>query len=71
MATAGEAESVLKSSMLAGLAGDAIAHRSLLTRLGQHLRAYFHTRLSRFGRTTTDGGNVQGHFWRSTPSPHL
>ena len=57
MATA-ETEDVLKSLMLAGLAGDASAHRSLLARLSRHLRAYFHGRLSRFGRTTTDAEDL-------------
>jgi RNA polymerase sigma-70 factor (ECF subfamily) len=35
--------------MLAGLDGDAAAHKTLLTRLSAHLRAYFKTRLGRIG----------------------
>jgi RNA polymerase sigma-70 factor (ECF subfamily) len=40
-----EAESQLKALMLAGLAGDAAAHRQLLAEVSRHLRAYFRTRL--------------------------
>lgn len=40
----------LRALMIASLDGDAAAHRSLLTRLGAHLRAYFKGQLRRIGR---------------------
>src|SRR5829696_1404388 len=39
-------ETELKELMLASLDGDAAAHRTLLDRLSQHLRAYFKRRLA-------------------------
>jgi len=40
----------LKALMLAGLGGDAAAHRALLDRLSRHLRGYFKRHLIRSGR---------------------
>jgi RNA polymerase sigma-70 factor (ECF subfamily) len=40
--------------MLAGLDGDAAAHKALLTTLSAHLRAYFKPRLARFGMAAAD-----------------
>ena len=39
--------------MLAGLRGDAAAHRELLTRLSANLRGYYKGRLARIGRSAT------------------
>ena len=39
----------LRGLMLAGLDGDAAAHKALLTRLSANLRAYFKTHLARIG----------------------
>src|SRR5438093_1156352 len=47
------AEAELKRLMLAGLDGDAAAHRNLLHQLGGHLRAYYRRRLERIGQGTT------------------
>src|SRR5215470_3984425 len=44
-------EAELKTLMVAGLTGDAAAHRMLLDRLSGHLRAYFKGRLARIGRS--------------------
>lgn len=52
------AESELKALMLAGLAGDSAAYRTLLTRLSDHLRAYFTGRLTRFGRSPADAEDL-------------
>lgn len=54
----GGTEAELKALMLAALRGNAAAHRSLLTRLSQHLRAYFNRRLSRFGRAAADAEDL-------------
>jgi len=43
-------ESELHALMVAGLAGDAAAHRTLLERLSRQLRGYFNGRLNRIGR---------------------
>lgn len=43
-------EPELHSLMVAGLGGDAAAHRTLLEKLSIHLRAYFKGHLSRIGR---------------------
>jgi RNA polymerase sigma-70 factor (ECF subfamily) len=43
-------EDELRALMIASLAGDAAAHRSLLTRLGATLRGYFKGHLVRIGR---------------------
>src|SRR5947199_2515326 len=47
------AEAELKRLMLAGLDGDAAAHRNLLHQLGGHLRAYYRRRLERIGQGST------------------
>src|SRR5258707_15215136 len=43
-------ETELRGLMIAGLAGDAAAHRALLERLSGQLRAYFKGQLNRIGR---------------------
>ncbi len=43
-------ESELHTLMVAGLAGDAAAHRALLERLSRQLRGYYKGQLSRVGR---------------------
>lgn len=43
-------ESELRALMIAGLKGDAAAHRALLSALSGHLRAYYRSRLARAGR---------------------
>jgi RNA polymerase sigma-70 factor, ECF subfamily len=42
-------EAELKTLMVAGLAGDAAAHRDLLGQLSHRLRAYYKSRLARVG----------------------
>lgn len=51
-------ESELKALMLAGLGGNSAAYRTLLTRMSDHLRAYFRTRLARFGRSPADAEDL-------------
>jgi RNA polymerase sigma-70 factor (ECF subfamily) len=51
-------EPELRALMLAGLDGDAAAHRDLLTRLSTHLRAYFKGRLMRMGRLQADAEDL-------------
>jgi len=51
-------EPELRSLMLAGLDGDAAAHKALLTRLSAHLRAYFKTRLERIGTVPADAEDL-------------
>jgi RNA polymerase sigma-70 factor (ECF subfamily) len=51
-------ESELKALMLAGLRGDAAAYRTLLARIGDHMRGYFRTRLARFGRSPADAEDL-------------
>ena len=46
-------EAELRALMKACLAGDAAAHRALLSRLAADLRAYYKTRLARIGRSAT------------------
>lgn len=43
-------EAKLRALMIAGLTGDAVAHRTLLSVLSGNLRAYYRTRLVRAGR---------------------
>lgn len=43
-------EAELRALMIAGLTGDAAAHRALLSALSGHLRAYYRSRLVRAGR---------------------
>ena len=51
-------EPELKALMLAGLGGDAAAHKALLARLSIHLRAYFKGQLARIGKTPTDAEDL-------------
>jgi len=51
-------EAELKSLMVAGLAGDAAAHRSLLDQLSRHLRGYYKGRLARIGRSATEAEDL-------------
>jgi RNA polymerase sigma-70 factor, ECF subfamily len=51
-------EAELKNLMVAGLAGDAAAHRSLLDGLSRRLRAYYKGRLARIGRSATDAEDL-------------
>src|SRR5438309_1245777 len=51
-------EAELKSLMVAGLGGDAAAHRSLLERLSRHLRGYYKGRLARIGRGATEAEDL-------------
>ncbi len=51
-------EPELRSLMLAGLDGDAAAHKALLTRLSAYLRAYFKTHLARIGRSPADAEDL-------------
>jgi RNA polymerase sigma-70 factor (ECF subfamily) len=51
-------EPELRSLMLAGLDGDAAAHKELLMRLSGYLRAYFKTHLARVGKTPADAEDL-------------
>src|SRR5712671_6799363 len=51
-------EAELKNLMLAGLDGDAAAHRSLLKYLSDYLRAYYRRQLGRVGRSATDAEDL-------------
>jgi RNA polymerase sigma-70 factor (ECF subfamily) len=51
-------EAELKNLMVAGLDGDATAHRSLLDRLSRHLRGYYKGRLARIGRSATEAEDL-------------
>jgi RNA polymerase sigma-70 factor (ECF subfamily) len=51
-------EPALKTLMLAGLDGDAAAHKALLTRLSVRLRAYFRGQLARIGKAPTDAEDL-------------
>ena len=51
-------EPELRSLMLAGLDGDAAAHKELLGRLSGYLRAYFKTHLTRIGKTPADAEDL-------------
>jgi RNA polymerase sigma factor (sigma-70 family) len=48
----------LRNLMVAGLDGDAAAHRSLLERLSRHLRGYYKGRLARIGRSATEAEDL-------------
>jgi RNA polymerase sigma-70 factor, ECF subfamily len=48
----------LKALMLAGLAGDAAAHRRLLDRLSSRLRAYYKGKLARSGRAAAEAEDL-------------
>ena len=51
-------EAELRALMRASLAGDAAAHRTLLSRLSANLRAYYKTRLARIGRSATEAEDL-------------
>jgi RNA polymerase sigma-70 factor (ECF subfamily) len=51
-------EADLKALMIAGLDGDAAAHRALLQRLSLRLRAYYKARLARAGRGATEAEDL-------------
>jgi RNA polymerase sigma-70 factor (ECF subfamily) len=51
-------EPELRGLMLAGLNGDAAAHKALLTRLSANLRAYFKTHLARIGKGPADAEDL-------------
>src|ERR1700680_5171257 len=51
-------EPELRGLMLAGLDGDAAAHKALLTRLSANLRAYFKTHLARIGKGSGDAEDL-------------
>jgi RNA polymerase sigma-70 factor, ECF subfamily len=51
-------EAELRALMRASLAGDAVAHRTLLSRLSAHLRAYYKSRLARIGRSATEAEDL-------------
>jgi RNA polymerase sigma-70 factor, ECF subfamily len=51
-------EHELRTLMIAGLDGDEMAHRALLSRLSGHLRAYFKGRLARIGRGPVDAEDL-------------
>ena len=51
-------EPELRDLMLAGLDGNAAAHKALLTRLSANLRAYFKTHLARIGRGPADAEDL-------------
>ena len=51
-------EPELRALMLAGLDGDAAAHKSLLARLAAESRAYFKGRLARIGRGAADAEDL-------------
>src|SRR5262249_28499538 len=51
-------EAELKNLLVAGLAGDAAAHRSVLDRLSRRLRAYYRGRLARIGRSGTEAEDL-------------
>ena len=51
-------EPELRNLMLAGLDGDATAHKELLTRLSGYLRAYFKTHLARTGKGPADAEDL-------------
>src|SRR5712675_1042541 len=51
-------EAELKCLMIAGLAGNAAAHRRLLDRLSGRLRAYYKSRLARIGRSASEAEDL-------------
>lgn len=51
-------EPELHALMIAGLDGDAAAHRALLERLSDHLRAYFKGQLNRIGRGAVEAEDL-------------
>src|SRR5260221_7251810 len=51
-------EPELRGLMMAGLAGDAAAHKTLLERLSSQLRAYFKGQLGRFNRDAVEAEDL-------------
>ena len=51
-------EPELRDLMLAGLDGNAAAHKALLTRLSANLRAYLKTHLARMGKGPADAEDL-------------
>jgi RNA polymerase sigma-70 factor, ECF subfamily len=51
-------ETELRTLMIAGLDGDASAHKELLSKLSSHLRGYFKGRLVRIGRGPVDAEDL-------------
>jgi RNA polymerase sigma-70 factor, ECF subfamily len=51
-------EAELKNLMVAGLSGDATAHRLLLEQLSRLLRGYYKRRLARIGRSDTEAEDL-------------
>lgn len=51
-------ESELKRLMISGLGGDAAAHRALLGQLSWHLRAFYKSRMPRYGRGESDAEDL-------------
>ncbi|QRM34700.1 sigma-70 family RNA polymerase sigma factor [Microvirga sp. VF16] len=51
-------ETELRALMVAGLNGDAAAHRTLLQRLSRHLRAYYKGRLARIDRSAEEAEDL-------------
>ena len=51
-------EAELKNLMVAGLGGDAAAHRNLLGQLSWRLRGYYKIRLERIGRSATEAEDL-------------
>jgi RNA polymerase sigma-70 factor (ECF subfamily) len=51
-------ERELQSLMIEGLGGDAVAYKTLLSKLSGYLRAYFRGRLARMGRGTVDAEDL-------------
>lgn len=51
-------EAELRALMKASLAGDAHAHRTLLSQLSANLRAYYKSRLARIGRSATEAEDL-------------
>jgi RNA polymerase sigma-70 factor (ECF subfamily) len=51
-------EPQLRTLMLAGLDGDATAHKTLLASLAVHLRAYFKRQLARVGKAPADAEDL-------------
>jgi RNA polymerase sigma-70 factor (ECF subfamily) len=52
------AERELRALMVAGLEGDAAAHKALLSKLSGHLRGYFKGRLARMGRSAVEAEDL-------------
>ena len=51
-------EAELKALMRASLSGDAVAYRTLLSRLSANLRAYYKGKLARIGRSATEAEDL-------------